>query len=72
MMKPKISEKVNIHNKYAFTLEEASEYTSLPIDTIRDILKNPECDATLRSTKNKKILIRREAFIRYLDTHQVI
>lgn len=56
---------VEIHNKIALTVEEASALSNIGVCKIREILKNPRCPFKL--FVGKKILIKRKEFEKYIS-----
>ncbi len=63
-------ETVPIYQKISLTVEEASALTNIGKTKIYDLAKERDCDFTLQV--GKKILIKREPFIRYLMKKSVL
>ena len=63
-------ETVPVYQKISLTVEEASALTNIGKTKIYDLAKERDCDFTLQV--GKKILIKREPFIRYLMKKSVL
>lgn len=63
-------ETVPIYQKISLTVEEASALTNIGKTKIYDLVKERDCDFTLQV--GKKILIKREPFIKYLMKKSVL
>ncbi len=63
-------ETVPIYQKISLTVEEASALTNIGKTKIYDLAKERDCDFTLQV--GKKILIKREPFIKYLMKKSVL
>lgn len=63
-------EEVPIYHKIIITVEEASKLTNLGINKVYDITKERDCDFVLR--QGKRILIKREPFVKYLMKKSVV
>lgn len=63
-------ENVPIYQKVSLTVEEASALTNIGKTKIYDLVKERDCDFSLQI--GKKILIKREPFIRYLMKKSVL
>lgn len=63
-------EKVPIHQKVNLTIEEAAELTNIGEARIRELSKARDCDFSLQV--GRKILIKREPFIKYLMKKSVL
>lgn len=61
---------VPIYEKVNLTIKEACELTNIGRDKIRELINNSDCDFSLRV--GRKILIKRERFIKYLMKKSVI
>ncbi len=56
---------VPIWEKYALTIDEAAEYTGIGVNKLRRITNNEDCPFTIWN--GNKRMIKRQAFINYLD-----
>lgn len=56
---------VKVCEKLALTIEEAAAYSNIGINTLRSMLKHPECKHMIIYIGNKK-LIKREPFEKYI------
>lgn len=63
-------ENVPIYKKISLTVEEASALTNIGKTKIYDLVKESDCDFSLKI--GNKILIKREPFIRYLMKKSVL
>ena len=63
-------ETVPIYQKVTITVDEAAALTNIGKIKIYDLVKERDCDFTLQV--GKKILIKREPFIRYLMKKSVL
>lgn len=63
-------ETVPIYQKISLTVEEASALTNIGKTKIYDLVKERDCDFSLQV--GKKILIKRELFIKYLMKKSVL
>lgn len=63
-------ETVPIYQKISLTVEEASALTNIGKTKIYDLVKERDCDFSLQV--GKKILIKREPFIKYLMKKSVL
>ncbi len=63
-------ETVPIYQKISLTVEEASALTNIGKTKIYDLVKERDCDFALQV--GKKILIKREPFIKYLMKKSVL
>lgn len=63
-------ETVPIYQKVTITVDEAAALTSIGKIKIYDLVKERDCDFTLQV--GKKILIKREPFIKYLMKKSVL
>lgn len=63
-------ETVPIYQKISLTVDEASALTNIGKTKIYDLAKERDCDFTLQV--GKKILIKREPFIKYLMKKSVL
>lgn len=63
-------ENVPIYQKISLTVGEASALTNIGQAKIYELVKERDCDFTLQV--GKKILIKREPFIRYLMKKSVL
>lgn len=63
-------ETVPIYQKVTITVDEAAELTNIGKIKIYDLVKERDCDFTLQV--GKKILIKREPFIKYLMKKSVL
>ena len=64
-MSAKNQEKVPIDKKYLLTVQEASEYTGIGINTLYKKIKEPDCKFIIY-IQNRK-LIKRTALEQYLE-----
>ena len=58
--------KVEIKDKINLTIEEASEYSNIGLNKIREMANEPSCTFSLFIGK-KRVLIKRKAFEQYLE-----
>lgn len=63
-------ETVPVYQKISLTVEEASALTNIGKTKIYDLVKERDCDFALQV--GKKILIKREPFIKYLMKKSVL
>lgn len=63
-------EEVPIYHKVTITVQEATKLTNIGRDKIYELTKERDCDFTISS--GRKILIKREQFIKYLSRKSVI
>lgn len=63
-------ETIPIYQKVTITVDEAAALTNIGKIKIYDLVKERDCDFTLRV--GKKILIKREPFIKYLMKKSVL
>lgn len=63
-------ETVPIYQKVTITVDEAANLTNIGKTKIYDLTKERDCDFTLQV--GKKILIKREPFIKYLMKKSVL
>lgn len=63
-------ENVPIYQKINLTVEEAASLTNIGKSKIYELVKERDCDFSLQI--GKKILIKREPFIRYLMKKSVL
>lgn len=61
---------VPIWHKLCLTIKEASVYSNIGEDKLREITRNSKCPFILY--KSKHILIKREAFEKWVDAQEVI
>ncbi len=61
---------VPIWHKLCLTIKEASVYSNIGEDKLREIIRNSKCSFVLY--KSKHILIKREAFEKWVNTQEVI
>ena len=59
-----------IDRKLNITIREAAEYSSIGINKINDLLRNPRCDFVLYVGNRK--LVKRKEFEEYLSKHTEI
>ena len=64
-----IKQRVPIYNKLALTIEEAAEYSEIGDNTIRELLKMPDCPFLLKVGTRK--LIKRVPFEDYVRSHEI-
>lgn len=57
--------KIEIKDKINLTVEEASVYSNIGLNTIREILKQPNCPFSLYI--GNRVLVKRKAFEQYLE-----
>lgn len=62
---------IPVWEKLNISVEEAAAYTGIGMHKIRELMNERDCDFVLR-VGNKKSLIKRERFERYLITHEAI
>ncbi len=62
---------VPVWEKLNISVEEAAAYTGIGMHKIRELMNEQDCDFVLR-VGNKKSLIKRERFERYLIAHEAI
>lgn len=58
---------VPIWQKYTLTVKETAEYTNIGENRLREMIKKDDSDSYILVVGNKT-LIKREAFIKYLDS----
>lgn len=58
-------EKVEIKDKIALTIEEASEYSNIGINKLYDMINEPSCQFAL--FVGRKRLIKRKEFEKYIE-----
>jgi hypothetical protein len=56
--------------KYCITIKEATEYFSIGENTMRKIIKEPDCNAVLKV--KGKLLLKRKQMEEYLDKKDII
>lgn len=62
---------IPVWEKLNISVEEAAAYTGIGMHKIRELMNERDCDFVLR-VGNKKSLIKRERFERYLIAHEAI
>ena len=62
---------VPVWEKLNISVEEAAAYTGIGMHKIRELMNEQDCDFVLR-VGNKKSLIKRERFERYLIANEAI
>lgn len=63
---------VPISEKLTISLQEAAAYSGLAVSTIQQLSKRDDCDFVLvPSTRGKKMVIKREAFEKYIFSHDI-
>lgn len=62
---------IPIWQKVSITVEEASAYSGIGINHIRELMNERDCDFVLR-VGCRKCLIKRINFERYLLTHEAV
>lgn len=64
---------VPINQKLTISLQEASAYSGLAVSTIQQLSKRDDCDFVLvPSTQGRKMVIKREAFEKYIFSREVL
>ena len=66
-----ILKEVPIWEKLNLTIEEASVYSGIGINKIREMMKERDCNFVLK-VGIKKTLIKRKKFEQYLSMHEII
>ncbi len=61
---------VPIYEKVNLTIEEACALTNIGRDKIKELTRNGDCDFSLQV--GRKVLIKREPFVKYLMKKSVI
>lgn len=72
---PKIIDKKEVpyNLKLCLTFDEASEYSGLPLGTIKKLSKADDCDFLMFPSKRGRTpLIKRELFEEYIRNHQIV
>lgn len=64
-MKDKEKQEVPIWEKLILTIDEASDYSNIGTNTIRQLLADPNCE--FRLYVGRKKLVKRKAFEKYLE-----
>lgn len=63
-------ERIPIHHKAMLTIAETTALTNIGRDKIKELTNDSECDFCLKV--GTKTLIKRERFIKYLESKSVI
>ena len=63
---------VPINQKLTISLQEAAAYSGIAVSTIQQLAKRDDCDFVLvPSSRGKKMVIKREAFEKYIFSHGI-
>lgn len=62
---------VPVWNKVLLTVEEASEYTNIGVNRMRDLLYAPDCPFALYISSNRA-LVKRKALEEYIESHIIL
>ena len=63
-------ETIKLTEKLALTIEEAAEFSSIGINKIRELLRDPECPFALHI--GRRTLVKRRRFEEYIETQYSI
>lgn len=62
---------IPIWEKLNLTIKEASEYSGIGIHKIRELANENDCDFILKVGEKKK-LVKRKNFEKYIQSHEII
>lgn len=62
---------VPVWNKVLLTVEEASEYTNIGVNRMRDLLYAPDCPFALYISSSRA-LVKRKALEDYIESHIIL